>query len=226
MNSLITNHIDSIVKIKAFDNAGKMIKLFTGSFYNTPPSFYRQSVLNNSFNNKIFIVTAKHCIMDSTIAKIELSFYYNQKLQTCTLNLSDYDYIEVPNCDLSVIHIKKQIFHNFSSRITKNMIYTTTVYSLLNCPVQVFGYYDPNIEPCILEFANIVSPYNIDKFFVKSKNIVEGYSGAPVFIEMLDSMRNNTLQLIGFVSKNVGNNNIEIVSAENLLLVDEQLKRK
>ena len=50
-----------------------------------------------------------------------------------------------------------------------------------------------------------------------------------MFIEIPDNsnnMESNILFLIGYVSKNVGNDNIEIVSAENLFLVDEILKRK
>ena len=35
-NLLVEKHLDSIIKIKAFDNNNKGIKMFTGSFYIPP----------------------------------------------------------------------------------------------------------------------------------------------------------------------------------------------
>ena len=232
-NLLVERHLDSIVKIKAFDSNDKEIKMFTGSFYvpqdfnnanNYPPYFRR---------DEIFIVTAKHAMRDNKIAKLKISFYYNQKLQASTINLNEYTCIDIPECDdLIVIHIKKEIPYNFTSVILKSIIFLPSKVSGLN-PLNYWvcipGYHDENVNSCILEFATICSQYNSDKFYIKSKNIVEGYSGAPVFIEIPNNSNNkesNILFLIGYVSKNVGNDNIEIVSAENLFLIDEILKRK
>lgn len=225
---LIAKYIDSIIKIKAFNNNNEMIKFFTGSFYDK--SYFQHNSRNIFFNNNnsVYVITSKHCIDDEEIAKLELSFYNNQKLQNYIIKLNEYDVIDVPNCDLVVIHIRKNMSCNFLSQTRRDMVYENTdmshYSSLLNCCVQILGYYDENIEPCILEFGNIVSPYNEYKFYIKSKNIVEGYSGAPVFIEVTNNY-GRSLCLVGYVSQYVENDNVEIVSAENLILVDEVLKR-
>mgnify|MGYP000904301142 FL=1 len=233
-NLLVEKHLDSIIKIKAFDNNNRGIKIFTGSFYIPRDVTNNYNYANNfSYNNEIFIVTAKHAIKDDKIAKLKISFYFNQKFQSDTIDLNEYVCIDIPECDdLTVIHVKKKIYHNFSSRILKSTIFLPSKFSglsPLNYWVCIPGYYNENVNSCILEFATICSRYNSDKFYIKSKNIVEGYSGAPVFIEIPTNFNNkesSILFLIGYVSKNVGNDNIEIVSAENLLLIDEILKRK
>ena len=236
-NLLVEKHLDSIIKIKAFDNNNKGIKMFTGSFYipRDMNNNYNYNYTNNfSYNdNEVFIVTAKHAIKDNRITKLEISFYFDQKLQSNIINLNEFICIDIPECDdLTIIHVKKKIYHNFSSRILKSTIFLPNKVSGLN-PLNYWvcipGYHDENVNSCILEFATICSRYNSDKFYIKSKNIVEGYSGAPVFIEIPNNFNNkesNILFLIGYVSKNTGNDNIEIVSAENLLLIDEILKRK
>ena len=237
-NLLVEKHLDSIIKIKALDNNNEEIKMFTGSFY-TPRDannvYNNYSYVNNfPYNdNEALIVTAKHAVKDNRIAKLKISFYFEQKLQSHTINLNEFICIDIPECDdLTIIHVKKKIYHNFSSRILKSAIFLpnkVSGFNLLNSWVCIPGYYKENVNPCILEFATVCSRYNPDKFYVKSKNIVEGYSGAPVFIEIPTNFNNkesNILFLVGYVSKNVGNDNIEIVSAENLLLIDEILKRK
>nr|DAI51587.1 MAG TPA: Serine protease SplB [Caudoviricetes sp.] len=229
-NLLVEKHLDSIVKIKTFDSNDEKIKIFTGNFY-VPQDFDNP---NNYFPyfrpNKIFIVTAKHAIRDNKIAKLEISFYYNQKLQVNTINLNEFTCIDIPECDdLTVIHIKKEISYNSTSVIFKSMIFSPDKVpgsSILNYWVYVPGYYEENINSCILEFATICSQYNSDKFYIKSKNIIEGYSGAPVFIELYSQSNILEIFLIGYVSKEAGNYNIEVTSAENLLLIDEILKRK
>ena len=233
-NLLVEKHLDSIIKIKAFDNNNRGIKIFTGSFYNPQDVINNYNYTNNfSYNDEVFIVTAKHAIKDSRIAKLEISFYFDQKLCSNIINLNEFMCIDIPECDdLTVIHVKKKIYHNFSSRILKSTIFLPSKVSGLN-PLNYWvcipGYYNENINSCILEFATICSRYNSDKFYIKSKNIVEGYSGAPVFVEF-QSQQNiphiPQIFLIGYVSKNAGNDNIEVISAENLLLIDEILKRK
>ena len=217
MENLITNYIDLIYQIKAFNNNGDSIKLFTGSFYEIPGI------------EDVFIVTATHCIMDDNISKLELSFFNNCKLKTHTLNLNEYECEHIQDYDLTVIYIKKPIFYDVHYKITSNTIHKPlkyNYYNLLSYFVKTLGYYDANIEPCILENAQIVSPYSPDKFYIKSSNIPKGYSGAPVFIEFYSQTNILQIFLIGYISKNVGNNNIEVISAENLLLVDKFLKRK
>lgn len=227
MELLIEKYLDSIVKLKAFDNSNKMFKIFTGSFYNPQ---YSDDIFFPYNGDKILIVTTKHAIKDNRIARLEISFYFNQKLRTCTINLNEYVCVDVQECeDLAIILIKKKISLNLSSRILKSMIFSLNKfprYSLLNYFVKTLGYYDDNIEPCILENAQIVSPYSPNKFYIKSKNIVESYSGAPVFIEFYSQPNIPQIFLIGYVSKNAGNDNIEVTSAENLLLIDGILKRK
>ena len=231
---LVEKHFDSIIKIKALDNDNKEFKMFTGSFYIPQDLISNYNYTSNfTYNdNEIFIITAKHAIKDNKIAKLKISFYFNQNLCSSTINLNEYMCTDIPECDLTVIHVKKKIYHNFSSRILKSAIFLPSKvpgFNLLNSWVCIPGYYKENVNPCILEFATVCSRYNPDKFYIKGKNIVEGYSGAPVFIEIPTNFNNkesNILFLIGYVSKNVGNDNIEIVSAENLLLIDEILKRK
>ncbi|WP_304177336.1 hypothetical protein [Leptotrichia trevisanii] len=231
INSLIEKHLDSIVKIVAFDDTGKMIKLFTGSFY-ISQNFNSGSNFSN--NNNILIITAKHSINDDRIAKLELSYRAYNEFKKFQINLSEYETTDVPDFDLSVIHVKKSIYYNFSSRTLKTMIYSkdsNPYNNLIKYQVTIPGYYDKHVEPCIVEYGEICSRYNMHRFYIKSKSITEGYSGAPVFINLLinNSRSPNPetqLFLIGYVSKKVGNNNIEIVSAENLLLIDEILKRK
>ena len=230
-NLLVEKHLDSIIKIKAFDNNNTEIKMFTGSFYDSRDLNNSFNHSNHfSFNNEIFIVTAKHAIKDDKIAKLEICFYYNQKLQVNTINLNEYTCIDIPECDdLTVIHIKKEIPYNSTSVIFKRMIFSPDKFpgfSILNRWVYVPGYYEDNINSCILEFATVCSQYNSDKFYIKSKNIVEGYSGAPVFIEFYSQPNIPQIFLIGYVSKKAGNDNIEVTSAENLLLIDRILKRK
>jgi hypothetical protein len=228
-NSLLEKFLDSVIKIIAFDDAGKMIKLFTGSFY-VSQNFNG----GTNFKNNIFIITAKHCINDDRIAKLELSYHAYSELKIFQINLNEYETTDVPDFDLSVIHVKKNIYHNFSSRTLKTMIYSkdSNFYNnLIKYQVSIPGYYDRYVEPCIVEYAELCSRYNMHKFYIKSKTITEGYSGAPVFINLPTNnsiSQNPELQLflIGYVSKNVGNYNIEIVSAENLFLIDEILKRK
>lgn len=217
MENLITNYIESIIKIKAFNNKEEGIKLFTGSFYEIPGI------------KGTFIVTAAHCIIDDDIAKLELSFYRNFKLEVHTLNLNDYECEPIQDYDLTVIYIKKTIFYDAYYKITSNIIHRTPTheyYNFLGYVVKTLGYYDDNIEPCILENAQIVSLYRPNKFYIKSKNIIEGYSGAPVFIEFYSQTNIPQILLIGYISKNVGNDNIEVTSAENLFLIDGILKRK
>ena len=234
-NLLVEKHLDSIIKIKAFDNNNREIKIFTGSFYDPRDLNNNFNYADNFFNNEIFIVTAKHAIKDNKIAKLKISFCFNQKFQSETINLNEYVCIDIPECDdLTVIHVKKKINYNFPSRILKNIVFSPNKipgFNPLNYWVCIPGYYKENVNSCILEFASICSRYNSNKFYIKSKNIVEGYSGAPVFIDLPinNSISQNPelqLFLIGYVSKNVGNDNIEIVSAENLFLIDEILKRK
>lgn len=230
-NLLVEKHLDSIIKIKAFDNNNTEIKMFTGSFYDFRDLNNNFNHANNfSFNNEIFIVTAKHAIKDDKIAKLKISFYFNQKFQSDTIDLNEYVCIDIPECDdLTVIHVKKKINYNFPSRILKNIIFSPDKvpgFNPLNCLVCIPGYYKENVNSCILEFATICSRYNSDKFYIKSKNIVEGYSGAPVFIEFYFQSNIPQIFLIGYVSKNAGNDNIEVTPAENLLLIDRILKRK
>lgn len=234
-NLLVEKHLDSIIKIKTLDNNNKEIKMFTGSFYTPQDANNSYSHVNNfSYNdNEAFIVTAKHAIKDNRIAKLKISFYFDQKLQSNIINLNEFICIDIPECDdLAIIHVKKKIYHKFTSRILKNIIFLPSRvpgFNPLNYWVCIPGYHNENVDSWILEFATICSRYNSDKFYIKSKNIVEGYSGAPVFIEIPNISNNrepNILYLIGYVSKDVGNDNIEIVSAENLFLIDEILKRK
>ena len=149
-------------------------------------------------------------LKNDNISKLELSFFNNCKLKTHTLNLNEYECEHIQDYDLTVIYIKKPIFYDVYYKITSNTIHKPlkyNYYNLLNYFVKTLGYYDANIEPCILENAQIVSPYSPDKFYIKSTNILQIF-------------------LIGYITKNVGNNNIEVISAENLLLVDKFLKRK
>ena len=169
-NLLVEKHLDSIIKIKALDNNNKEIKMFTGSFY-TPRdannNYNNYSYVNNlSYNdNEAFIVTAKHAIKDSRIAKLKISFYFNQKLQSNTINLNEFICIDIPECDdLTIVHVKKKIYHNFSSRILKSIIFLPSKVSglkPLNYWVCIPGYHDENVNSCILEFATICSQYNV-----------------------------------------------------------------
>lgn len=216
---------EAIVKIKTISDTGD-IKLFTGTFYD--PYYTNISNFNSSFNlnNYTFIITSKHCIKDDNIQNLELNYYFNNTLNIKIFELSDYDLIEDPDTDLCIIKILKNIYHNYNHRIINSDIYRESSLDILNYIVSIPGFYNEDINIPIYENANLCSKYSKNLFYIKSQYITDGYSGAPVFIKLLTNPNEYVTLVVGFVSKKLDNDNIEITSAENIEVIEKLIKRK
>lgn len=198
---------DAIIKIKTKNTDGDTTKIFTGSFYSP----------ENNTTNQTFIITAKHCIVDDDIQTLELNYHFDNDAKKESISLKDFDLIEHPKLDLCIIKIKKQIVCNWKHRIYKNdIIFKNINTNIIFNNVIVPGFYDEIINVPIYEQAQLCSHYNNIKFYVKSKYNIEGYSGAPVLITFVDGYNVQKTYIIGFVSRILENNNIEIISSENI----------
>ena len=205
---------ESIIKIHFKNTNGKIFKICTGSFYN--PS------LNSGLNTQPFIILPKHAIHDDNIQSLEIIYFYDHKKRIVEIQLSEYDELDILNTDLTVIKINKFIYFSYLNRISDNIIFTTqdvNTTNIIHLQGFVPGFYDIYIDTPIYERMIVCSTYNLDHIYIKSKYVDEGYSGAPVYISVINTFNSlPEMKLLGFVSKNSGNGNIEIIPAENLIL--------
>lgn len=207
------NITESIIKIHFKNTDGKIFKMCTGIFFN--PYF------NNGLNTQPFIILPKHAIYDDNIQSLEIIYFYYCKKKNVEIQLNEYDELDILNTDLTIIKINKLIDFFYLNMNSDNIIFTTQdTYTTNIIHLQGFvpGFYNKDIDMPIYEHIMVCSNYNLDHIYIKSQYINEGYSGAPVFIFIPNNITNTTeIKLLGFVSKNCKNDNIEIVPAENLI---------
>lgn len=211
---------ESIIKINAKDVNGNVFKFCTGIFYEP---------FNNSWNG-IYFITATHFIKDDEIQSLELIYTYNSNKFVEEIQLNEYDKLDIFGSDISIIKIMKTINYNYYHKLKNIDIIDSKKdgsINFLNFNVLVPGFFDNEIINPIYENSYICSKYNKNLFYIKSKYIIEGYSGAPVFID-LQNIQTGQIEkkIIGFISRNVGNDNIEVMSAENILLATGQIEKK
>lgn len=205
---LANKHLNSTVKIIAKDSNGNNLNLFTGFFYSPPRSDFR------NFSNDKFVITAKHCLHNEDIQSLNLSFISTdtQKVVNFELQLNKFEIIDIPNVDLSIIKFEAVLPNSF---VLQQDFYSKSMFNpVLNTYVKIPGFYNININIPIVENSFLVSNYSQYVFYIKSKNIINGYSGAPVYTW---DTSGTIVYLLGIVSKEVENDNIEIVSIENFI---------
>ena len=205
----MNNITEAIIKINLKKMDGT-IKMCTGIFYNP--------YINGVSNTQPFIILPKHAIYDDYLQSLELIYFYNSKKMKVEISLSDYDELDILTTDLTIIRINKPIYYSYLSRVTDNTIFKsldTNTTNIIHLQGFVPGFYDKYIDTPIYEHIMVCSNYNLNHIYIKSQYINKGYSGAPVFIFIPNTA---DIKLLGFVSKNCGNDNIEIVPADNLIL--------
>ena len=213
----MNNITEAIIKINLKRTDGK-IKMCTGIFYDP--------YINDAPSFQPFIILPKHAICDNYLQSLELIYFHNSEKKEVEISLSDYDDLDILNTDLTIIRINKQISYSYLSRIIDNTIFKSldaNTTNIIHLQGFVPGFYDKHIDNPIYERIMVCSNYNLHHIYIKSKYINEGYSGAPVFIFIPNTAE---IKLLGFVSKNCSNDNIEIVPAYNLILAKGSITKK
>lgn len=210
------NFLNNICKLETFNNDNKIIKFFTGFIYRTESQnhpYYQ--------NEAIYIVTAKHCITDDDY-KLKITLATNKIFE---IKFNEYKILADDYTDLVVIKITNKDFLQYHFVDFKNIYSISNSEELINATVITAGFYQEDINTPLIENGVVNSLHSLKTFYIKSKYICNGYSGAPVLIELpLINSNSSDMFLIGFISRNIGNDNIEIVyAAETLKRINQKI---